>query len=320
VLITRIALTPGTKTAGSPGAPGSSGPGRRRCHGAMTAQTRGSAHWVVMGRLVGLACASRSGSPGRSGHPWWMRAGDRRRGPARRTFGSAIRTSRSDNGQHLLLAHARNHPLMRLLGVDPHQTLLSLPFMGPVSGRMAARSGSLPAPLHPRVRWGPARAACVARPPALAAWVARQRRSRGSCPSIGRWRRCWPRSRHDGAPLWRPLCIAAMNAEPAQASVADVPDLLRLSHWDRRAGHRLLLTTARPVSTMARSGTAVPRAGPAPPSFCATGDRAGRSGHGWSVQLREQRCRPTRCAGGSRRAGGAPAGVGLDRGAAAGDQ
>jgi len=283
----------------------------------MTAQSRDSAHWVVIGAgWSGLACAveaARLGvvvtlvdaAPAIGGGPA-RRSSDRRSGlrGRQRTAPAARRMLRNDR-------------LMRRLGVDPHQTLLSLPFMVRYPDGWRLGAVSLPAPLHLAFGLARARRGTVRDRLALAAWVARQRRKSVAAvrrrPGRGR---CWRRSPTRWcAGLWRPLCIAAMNAEPAQASSQMFLNLLRLT---------LGATERQPVASdtapicphHARSGTAVPRARRRHRPSAPAGDRAGAIGHGWSVQLREQRCRPTALCWRFPRAGGAPARVGLDRGAA----
>jgi len=141
-----------------------------------------------------------------------------------------------DNGQHLLLgACSETIALMRRLGVDPHQTLLSLRSWSGIRTD-AARSGLLAAPLHLAFGW-PARAAYSGAtasrwPPGSRASVA----VGGSCPSTPRSRRCWRRQSDTMVRrLWRPLCIAAMNAEPAQASSQMFLNLLRPDPGSHRA-------------------------------------------------------------------------------------
>ena len=262
----------------------------------MTAQTRGSAHWVVIGAgWSGLACAVEAARLGAT--VTLVDAAPAIGGRARRVdLRIGDRDFAVDNGQHLLLgACSETIALMRLLGVDPHQTLLSLPFMVRYPDGWRLGAVSLPAPLH--LAFGLARARRVRWRDrlALAAWVARQRRSRWQL-SVDRPVATLLATQSDTMVrrLWRPLCIAAMNAEPAQASSQMFLNLLRLTLGAAEADSRLLLTRRDLSSTMPEAARRYLEQAGATVLLRQPVIALARSGHGWSVQLREQRLQADR--------------------------
>lgn len=196
-----------------------------------------------------------------------------------------------DNGQHLLLgACSETVALMRRLGVDPDQALLSQPFTVryPDGWRLAAARA--PAPLH--LALGLALARHLSWPDrfSLASWVSRQSRRRwqietdqpvaallaGQSDALVRR-------------LWRPLCIAAMNAEPDQVSSRMFLNLLRLSLGATEPDSRLLLTRRDLSATMPEA--ALRHLGQQGATVLLRQPALGltRSGSGWNLVLRDQR-------------------------------
>jgi len=134
-----------------------------------------------------------------------------------------------DNGQHLLIgAYRCTLALMRRIGVDVDDALLRLPFELRYPDGFLLRARRLPVPLH--------LAAGLLRANGLS-WADR----RQVLAFVLRWqRRRWriaadaPASTlFDGASaeavrrLWRPLCLAALNAELHQASAQVLLNVLR---------------------------------------------------------------------------------------------
>jgi squalene-associated FAD-dependent desaturase len=153
-----------------------------------------------------------------------------------------------DNGQHILLGAYRDSlALMRRVGLDPDATLLRLPLQmryPPGSKLLDFVAPRLPAPLHVLVAL--LRAQGLAREDKLA--LARFSTSarwmdwhlKVDCSVIELL------ERFDQTPrlyqlLWRPLCIAALNTDPQQASARVFLAVLRDSLGARRAASDMLL-------------------------------------------------------------------------------
>lgn len=134
-----------------------------------------------------------------------------------------------DNGQHLLIgAYRETLRLMRLVGIEPDEALLRLPFELRYPDGFLLRARRLPAPLHLAAALLGAR---------RLGWAER----RQLIGFVGRWRAHHWRIDADGpasalferAPaeivrrLWRPLCLAALNVELHQASAQVLLNVLR---------------------------------------------------------------------------------------------
>jgi len=134
-----------------------------------------------------------------------------------------------DNGQHLLLgAYLDTLRLMREVGVDPDAALLRLPFQLRYPDGFELRAPRLPAP------WHLAAALVSAR---KLDWASRWH----ALACVRRWRRGgWAVTEDASASalfvdapfavrrrLWRPLCVAALNVEPEQASAQVLLNVLR---------------------------------------------------------------------------------------------
>jgi len=256
----------------------------------MTGPTGIPQRWVIVGAgWSGLACAVEAVRHGVA--VTLVDAAPAIGGRARRVdLRIGDRDATVDNGQHLLLgACTETIALMRRLGVDPHQALLSQPFTirYPDGWRLGATR--LPAPLHLALGLARARHVPWSDRIALASWVAQQRSNH--------WQTAVDRpvaALLAAQPadlvrrLWRPLCIAAMNAEPEQASGRMFLNLLRLSLGAAEPDSRLLLTRRDLSATMpeaalhhlGQAGATVMLRQPAM--------ALARSGAGWRVMLREQ--------------------------------
>lgn len=152
-----------------------------------------------------------------------------------------------DNGQHILLgAYTECLSLMRRSGVDPDQAFLRLPLQMcyPGASGMQFVAARLPAPLH--LIAALLRCAGLNRADKLA--LAR-------FTSAARWmdwrldRDCTVEEflwRHDQTErlirlLWRPLCLAALNTAPGEASAQVFLAVLRDSLGARRAASDMLI-------------------------------------------------------------------------------
>ncbi len=243
------------------------------------------ARWVVIGAgWSGLACAVQAVQ--QSVAVTLVDAAPAVGGRARRVdLRIGERDFTVDNGQHLLLgACAETIALMRRLGVEPHQALLSQPFTIRYPDGWSLGAVRLPAPLHLALGLVCARGVPWPDRLALAAWVARQQPADRPVATLFE-----SQSAQLVRRLWRPLCIAAMNAEPEQASSRLFLNMLRLSMGGAEPDSHLLLTRRDLSSTMpeaalrylAERGAVVRLRQPA---VALTPSESG-----WSVVLREER-------------------------------
>jgi hydroxysqualene dehydroxylase len=256
----------------------------------MTAPSNGSTRWVVVGAgWSGLACsveAVRRGVAVTLVDAAPMIGGRARRVDLR--IGDQDFTV--DNGQHLLLgACTETIALMRQLGVDPDQALLSQPFKVEYPDGWRLGAVGFPAPLHLALGLLRARGVAWRDRLALAAWVGHQRRNQWQVPVdrpvadvLGTQSQALVRR------LWRPLCIAAMNAEPGQASARMFMNLLRLSLGAAERDSRLLLTRRDLSSTMPEAALRYLNGAGATVLLRQPAATLTRSGSGWNVALREQ--------------------------------
>ncbi|TSH90767.1 amine oxidoreductase [Verticiella sediminum] len=169
-------------------------------------------------------------------------------GRARRVDAAAGFAAPLDNGQHILLgAYTETLALMAGLGVAPAQRLLRLPLrLERLDRSFALRAPRLPAPWHAAfallgargLTW-PARLAAVRFVHALRrrAWRAQ---ARTVADLLARERQ--PAALVQG--LWRPLCLAALNTEPAEACAGLFCAVLRDALDAPRAHSDLLLPRA----------------------------------------------------------------------------
>lgn len=137
---------------------------------------------------------------------------------------------RLDNGQHLLLgAYTETLKLLRFLGVPPKR-LLARPFVLHVPGRLDLRAAALPAPFH--LALGLLRAKGLAWADRFA--IVRLMRSLKACKYVlgedysvaellGRTRQ----TARVCELMWEPLCVAALNTLPAEASAQVFANVLR---------------------------------------------------------------------------------------------
>jgi hydroxysqualene dehydroxylase len=247
-------------------------------------------HWVVIGAgWSGLACAVEAAQ--RPVAVTLVDAAPAIGGRARRVdLPIGDRDFAVDNGQHLLLgACTETIALMRRLGVDPDDALLSVPFTIRYPDGWQLAAARTPAPVHLALGLALARRLPWRDRLALAAWVARQNHHHWQVET-DRPVAAVLAGQSDALVrrLWRPLCIAAMNAEPEQASSRMFLNLLRLTLGGSEADSRLLLTRRDLSATMpeaalrylTRNGATIQLRQPALGLV--------RSGSGWNVMLREQ--------------------------------
>ncbi len=262
----------------------------------MMSRSPDRARWVIIGAgWSGLACAVEA--VGHGAAVTLVDAAPSIGGRARRIdLRIGDREVAVDNGQHLLLgACTETIALMQRLGVDQDQALLTQPFLVQYADGWRLGAARAPAPLHlalglvraQRVQWRHRLA--------LARWVGAQRRVR--------WQVDADRPVADVLAdqpealvrrLWRPLCIAALNAEPAVASARLFLNLLRLSLGAAEPDSRLLLTRRDLSYTMPDAALRYLSARGAAVLMRQPVLALARSGSGWSVALREQQLRADR--------------------------
>lgn len=208
--------------------------------------------WAVVGAgWSGLACAV--DALGRGAEVALFDAAPSAGGRARRVDLRIGETDHAvDNGQHLLLgACTQVLALMRQVGVDPGEALLRRPFAMDYPDGWRLATLRAPAPLHLALGLAFSSTLPWSHRAAMVRFVTRARH-RGWAAEPGS-------SVADllhGQPaalvrrLWRPLCIAAMNAEPAQCSASMFLNLLRLSLGGARADSDILLMRRDLSATM----------------------------------------------------------------------
>ena len=257
----------------------------------MTARPKDPAHWVIVGAgWSGLACAVEAVRYGAA--VTLVDAAPTIGGRARRVdLRIGDRDVAVDNGQHLLLgACTETTALMRRLGVDPDQALLSQPFTVQYPDGWRLGAAGVPAPLHLAVGLVRARRIPWRDRLALAAWVAHQRRNRWQVPEDGPVAALLADQPEALVRrLWRPLCIAAMNAEPAQASSQMFLNLLRLTLGANERDSRLLLTRRDLSSTMPEAARRYLEQAGAAVLLRQPAVGLERSAGAWSVVLRGKR-------------------------------
>ena len=196
---------------------------------------------VVGGGWAGLACAVELAAAG--GRTCLFEAARQLGGRARRVDmqGHAL-----DNGQHILIgAYRETLRLMHVAGVDPERVLHRLPLElnHPGSG-FRLRLPPIPAPLHLAIGLITAKG-CSPWEKIAAARFMRSLQARNYCLnediSVAK---LLDQHRQTGNLLrlmWEPLCLAALNTPPEQASAQVFANVLRDSIGGQRADTDLLL-------------------------------------------------------------------------------
>ena len=150
-----------------------------------------------------------------------------------------------DNGLHILIgAYAETLRLMRLVGADPQQLLLRLPFTWNVHGRFSLQAASLPAPLDLLGGLLFARGVTLKERLAIARFLLDMRRAGYRLSQDMSVAHLLKRERQGALPvrlLWRPLCVSALNTPPDMASAQVFLNVLRDSLDAGRGASDLLL-------------------------------------------------------------------------------
>ena len=198
---------------------------------------------IVGAGWSGLACAVTLAQSGL--RPCLIDAAAHPGGRARRvTWHLDGREFPLDNGQHILLGAYRDTlALMGLVGVDAGEVLLRRPFALAYADGWQLDTADIPAPWHLLAGLVRARGLTVTERLALMRWHASQvlKRWRPSSPDVAAselFSTCPPALVER---LWRPLCLAALNVEPSQASASVMLRVLGDSLGGPSAASHLLI-------------------------------------------------------------------------------
>lgn len=151
---------------------------------------------------------------------------------------------RLDNGQHILLgAYTETLKLLRLLGVSPKR-LHACPFMLHVPQRLTLRAAALPAPFHLGV--GLLRATDLSWKDRFAIlrlmkYLKGCRYALGQDYSVSELLARTAQTPQVRELIWEPLCIAALNTLPAEASAQVFANVLRDSVGADSAAAEMLI-------------------------------------------------------------------------------
>jgi squalene-associated FAD-dependent desaturase len=173
---------------------------------------------------------------------------DAARVPGGRARSVALQGYCLDNGQHILLgAYRETLQMMRLAGVDVKNAFLRLPLQmhyPALSDGMQFEAPRLPAPLHLTVALLKARGLTRADRMALARFTTTARwmdwRMHDDC-TVSELLLRFDQTERVIRLMWRPLCIAALNTHPEQASAQVFLNVLRDSFGARRKASDMLL-------------------------------------------------------------------------------
>lgn len=152
-----------------------------------------------------------------------------------------------DNGLHILIGAYRETLALIDLVTSHAPALRDEPLDLHFPGRFRLRAPALPAPWHLAAALLCCRGLSWAERIAAARFMSRLRRMRHRLPqdiSVERLLADFGQSVHACTYLWHPLCIAALNTQPAQASAQVFLNVLRDSFDGSRRDSRLLLPTA----------------------------------------------------------------------------
>lgn len=174
------------------------------------------------------------------------------RQPGGRARSVAVREYVLDNGQHILIGAYRDTlRLMRLVGADPERLLRRLPlelaFPGARPRPFRLRLPRLPAPLHLAVGLLAASGVPLAEKLGAARFMRHLQTSDYRLPADCTVGELLDRHAQHGAlrrHMWEPLCLAALNTAPRDASAQIFANVLRDSLGGGRADTDLLLPAA----------------------------------------------------------------------------
>ena len=156
--------------------------------------------------------------------------------------------TRVDNGQHILLgAYSETLRLMRLVGADPDRNLQRRPLTLDYPGAMHLAAPRLPAPLHLLLALTQARGLSWSDKWAALRFMQTMKRSAftldagSKVATVVQLLNAHHQSQRLREYLWIPLCVAALNTAPEQASAQVFMNVLRDSLAAERSASDLLL-------------------------------------------------------------------------------
>ncbi len=160
-----------------------------------------------------------------------------------------VQGHRLDNGQHILIgAYRETLRLMQQVGADPAQRLQRLPLELSYPGEgFCLRLPRLPKPLHLAVGLLNAKGCSLREKLSAVRFMRRLQASNYILPADGSVAELLDRHRQTGRLrrfMWEPLCLAALNTAPENASAQIFANVLRDSLGGSRADTDLLLPTA----------------------------------------------------------------------------
>jgi len=136
-----------------------------------------------------------------------------------------------DNGLHILVgAYVETLRLMELVGADPRQSLLRLPFTWKMHRQFSFTAAALPAPLHLVAGLLRARGISFNERVDIARFLLDMRRAGYRLSRDTSVARLLDQARQGAAAvrlLWKPLCVSALNTPPAAASAQVFLNVLR---------------------------------------------------------------------------------------------
>jgi hydroxysqualene dehydroxylase len=158
-----------------------------------------------------------------------------------------------DNGQHILVgAYTETLAILARVGVDPARCLRREPLSVAVPGQLSLRLPRLPAPLHLALGLALAKGPLWREKFAAARFVDTLQRASfrlaADC-SVAEWLDAHAQQGTLRKHLWEPLCLAALNTPPAEASAQVFANVLRDTLGSNRTATDLLLP-ATDLSTL----------------------------------------------------------------------
>ncbi|GHT98754.1 amine oxidoreductase [Betaproteobacteria bacterium] len=197
-----------------------------------------------------------------------------------------------DNGQHLLIgAYTELARLLRLTGCSPRQ-LERLPLTLHIAGKLRLKAAPLPAPFHLAFGLLTARGLSWRERLAMVRWLGQLKRAHYRVPpemTVDALLAAQPATLR--TQIWEPLCLAALNTAPAQASAQVFANVLRDSLGANATASELLIPrvdltdlfpvpAARYLATRhgeVHTGNAIRAITPGTDGFQLEGDTSGQS-------------------------------------------
>ena len=150
-----------------------------------------------------------------------------------------------DNGQHLLVgAYAETLDMLRQVGVDTDKVLQRITMTVAVPGRLTLRLPRLPAPFHLAFGLLDSNGASLREKFSAALFMQKLKAARYRLPAdlpVAEWLDQHHQQGVLRTHLWEPLCLAALNTRPAEASAQVFANVLRDTLGSTRRATDMLL-------------------------------------------------------------------------------